>query len=337
MAARHAGARLLIVGDPTAFVDPWSERAADWTEVLALWPRRALLATRGLPNPWRNALEATGLGLAPFGEAGLIRLVPHLIRAPVPAAALLEPILPRGLGRPAAALDAAPDARDRRALLGDLDAWLDLHGGLLLAAAAAYPELHPGLTRVLDQALFPADPAATRARHLLRVARLPWLRVGHLRDWLRLALHERTGRAQARRVGTIYRPLLARASVDGEEAVRLPVAVSGQGSSGPARLRTAPRERGWRLNRWIRDLAGLSGPDAPLHDRIFLDTVLRPRLLDFLLPRRLARLLPRRPAGGGGLLAAIALALWLGAGLHLAWQGGEWLDGPRRRCALPMW
>jgi formylglycine-generating enzyme required for sulfatase activity len=331
LAARHAGARLLIVGDPAAFIDPWAAAAADWTEVLALWPRRALLATRTVPDPWRAALEGTGLALAPFGEAGLIRLAAHLTQAPAATGGLPEPMLPGLLATPAVALDPAPEAADRRALLADLDAWLGPRGGLLVAAAAVYPELHPGLTRVLDQALFPADPAATRAQRLLRLARLPWLRAGHLPDWLRLALTDRTERAATRRIGDIYRTLLDRASVDGEEAVRLPVAVASGHRAWPARLRTALRERGWRLDRWIRDLAGLAGADAPVQDRIFLDTVLRPRLLDFLLPRRLARRLPRRPGGVGERLAPLVVALLLAAGMHLAWQGGEGLGRPGLR------
>ena len=331
LAARHAGARLLIVGDPAAFVDPWAGRAADWTEVLALWPRRALLATRGVPDPWRAALEGAGLALAPFGEAGLIRLAGHLTQGPVAAGGLPEPILPGLLGTNTIALDPAPAAADRRALLADLDAWLGPHGGLLLAAAAVYPEVHPGLTRVLDQALFPADPAAIRGERLLRLARLPWLRAGHLPDWLRLTLTERTGRAQTRRIGAIYRELLGRASVDGEEALRLPFAASGPHGSRLKRLRTLVRERGWRLGRWIHDLAGVAGPEAALLDRIFLDTVLRPRLLDFLLPRRLARLLPRRPGGVGGLAAATALALTFAIGLNLAWQGDDGRGRPGLR------
>ena len=326
LAARHAGSRLLIVGDPAVFVDPWGGCLADWTEVLALWPRRALLATRDVPDPWRAALEGAGLGLAPFGEAGLIRLAGHLTQTPVGVGGLPAPNLPGLLGRPGVALDPAPAAADRRALLADLDAWLGPRGGLLLAAAAVYPEVHAGLTRVLDQALFPADPAATRAQRLLRLARLPWLRAGHLPDWLRLTLTERAGRDQARRLGAIYRDLLDRASVDGEEALRLPFATPARRPSWLARRRALRRERGRRLGRWIRDLARVAGPDATLQDRIFLDTVLRPRLLDFLLPRRLARWLPRRPGGVGGLAAATALALVLGIGLHLAWQGA-WPGG----------
>ncbi len=329
LASRHAGARLLIVGDPAAFIDPWAGSAAAWTEVLALWPWRALLATRTVPDPWRAALAGTGLALAPFGEAGLIRLAGHLTQAPAAAGNLPEPVLPGLLGGPAA-LDPAPEAADRRALLADLDAWLGPRGGLLLAAAAVYPELHPGLTRVLDQALFPADPAATRAQRLLRLARLPWLRAGHLPDWLRLTLTDRTERAQSQRIGAIYRTLLDRASVDGEEAVRLPVAVAGKPRAWPARLRTLP-ERGWPLDRWIRDLAGFAGPDAAWQDRIFLDTVLRPRLLDFPLPRWLARRLPRRPGGVGGLVAPLVAALLLAAGMHLAWQGGAGLGRPGLR------
>jgi hypothetical protein len=54
-----------------------------------------------------------------------------------------------------------------------------------------------------------------------------------------------------------------------------------------------PDAKGWRLDRWIRDLLATAPADGALADRIFLDTVLRPGPLDFALPRRLRRLLPR--------------------------------------------
>ncbi len=310
LAARHPGSRLLIIGDPSPWLEPWSGRLADWSEVLALWPRRALLATRSIPGPWRAALEASGLVLAPFGEAGLMRLAGHLARAPVAPLELHDPELPGLLGTHVV-LDPAPEPADQQQLLSSLEAWLGPRGWLLLAAAARYPELHPGLTRVLDQALFPEEPPESRAPRLLRLARLPWLRLGQLPAWLRLALFKRSPPPQARRFSDIYRELLVRASVDGEEEVRLPVAVP--------RRRPGPLARGC-MDSWLRDLVRFSGPQAVLQDRIFLDTVLRPRVLDFLLPRWLARRLPRRPPGG--FLAPLGLGLPLLALMYLVWHGG---------------
>jgi formylglycine-generating enzyme required for sulfatase activity len=190
---------------------------------------------------------------------------------------------------------------------------------------ARYPEVHPGLTRLLDHALFPTDPPEPRAQRLLRLARLPWLRVGRLPDWLRQALADATERRESRRIGAIYRELLARASVDGEASVRLPVAVPSRPGSWWRRMRRALRERGLRPDRWVRDLVRASGPEAALRDRIFVETVLRPRLLDFRLPRMLARLLPRPFSGSGwpalvrfilaaGLLGLAAQGFWSGSG-----------------------
>lgn len=312
LAARHPGSRLLIIGDPTPFLEPWSGRLADWGEVLALWPRRALLATRAIPGPWRATLEASGLALAPFGEAGLMRLAGHLARAPIAPLENQDPELPGLLGTQAA-LDTAPDPQDRQQMLATLEAWLGPRGWWLLTAAARYPELHPGLTRVLDRALFPEEPPEIRAQRLLRLARLPWLRLGHLPAWLRLALFARTPPPQARWIGDIYRELLERASVDGEEEVRLPVVI-------PRRRRGTPARA--RLDCWLRDLIRFSRRDAVLQDRIFHATLRRPRVLDFLLPWRLARRLPRRPPGG--LLAPLGLGLPLMALMYLLWHG----EGP---------
>jgi formylglycine-generating enzyme required for sulfatase activity len=322
LAARHPGSRLLVVGDPAAFVDAWSGRAADWTEVLALWPRRALLMTRTIPDAWRPVLASTGLALAPFGEAGLIRLAGDLVGAPVPAVDLPESVLPPVLGQ-AAGQDDAPAPEAGRAILAGLDGWLGPRGGLLLAAVAVYPEAHPGLTRLLDHALFPADPPEARAQRLLRLARLPWLRAGRLPDWLRQALADATGRRESRRIGAVYRELLHRASVDDEASVRLPVAVPARRGGWWTRLRQALRERGLRPHRWVRDLVRGSGPDAALRDRIFLETVLRPRVLDFPLPRRLARLLPRPLSGAGwpALVTFILGAAFLGVAAQGSWSG----------------
>jgi hypothetical protein len=143
LAERHPGSRLLIIGDAAAFLDVWSARPADWTEVLALWPRRALLMTRTPPGAWRAALASAWLALAPFGEAGLIRLAGDLVRAPVAAVELPEPVLPAVLSRAAGQNDPpAPEAH--RAILAGLESWLGPRGHLLLAAVPAIPRSIPG-------------------------------------------------------------------------------------------------------------------------------------------------------------------------------------------------
>ena len=327
LAGHHAGARLLIIGDAADLMDLTTDRPAPWTEVLALWPSRGLLATRPVPEPWREALAGAGLGLAPLGAAGLIRLAGDLAADPAaapgraaappavaadPGAAALPPRLARA-GGPGGGRDPAP--AERAALAADIHTWLGPRGRLLLAAVAVYPGLHPGLTRRLDLDLFEDDDAQGRTARLLRLARLPWLRGGSLPHWLRLDLHAATPTAERRRIGGIYLELLRSVVLDGETGIRLPVAVPATGAGA-----------GWRrrIERWLLDLLRGAAPDAALRDRIFVDTVLRPGRLDFRLPVWLARLLPGDPRRWrpAGLLPPLALAVLLGAGVALAWQGG---------------
>jgi formylglycine-generating enzyme required for sulfatase activity len=355
LATRHAGARLLVIGDAADLVDPWTDQAADWAEVLAVWPRRGLLASRPVPVPWRAALTDSGMALAGFGELGMARLAEHLSRsAPFTAADFIsgaEPALaplPEQLWQIGA--EVRPSAAELAAVLAALDAWLGPKGTVLLGAAAVYPELNLELTRVLDGQLFGTATGETpdsRARRLLRLARLPWARHGWLPGWLRLALRARLDAASERRIAAIYRELLLKVSVDGDQAVRLPLAVPSPRQPWPVRLRRAWRDKGWRLDRWIRDLVATAPADGALADRIFVDTVLRPGPLDFALPRRLRRLLPRpfRHGRAGWTrripsLAAPALAaLLLAFGVHWLWSGSGlsgW-PGPQLRQQAADW
>jgi formylglycine-generating enzyme required for sulfatase activity len=355
LATRHAGARLLVIGDAADLIDPWTDQAADWAEVLAVWPRRGLLASRPVPVPWRAALTDSGMALAGFGELGMARLAEHLSQsAPFAAADFIsgaEPALaplPEQLWQIGA--EVRPSAAELAAVLAALDAWLGPKGTLLLGAAAVYPELNLELTRVLDGQLFGTATGETpdsRARRLLRLARLPWARHGWLPGWLRLALRARLDAASERRIASIYRELLLKVSVDGDQAVRLPLAVPNHRQPWPVRLRRAWRDKGWRLDRWIRDLVATAPADGALADRIFLDTVLRPGPLDLALPRRLRRLLPRpfRHGRAGWTrripwLAAPALAaLLLAFGVHWLWSGGGvpgW-PGPQLRQQAAAW
>lgn len=71
VAARHEGARLLVIGEAAALVNPLSGALYAWTDVIELWPRRGLLSTRRPPAVWREALAARQFLVADLSSAGL--------------------------------------------------------------------------------------------------------------------------------------------------------------------------------------------------------------------------------------------------------------------------
>ena len=352
--ARHAGARLLLIGEAAALLDPLSGRPQDWTAALAAAPSRALLATRRPPAAWERALSAAGFALAEVSSRGLETLAWHLSGLGRPAGSAL-PATARPL--PRLLQDARrwsqpvpPPPAERAALLRALDDFLGPEGAWLLAAMAAYPQLHWGLTRVLDLHLFPppaaraavpgalpvergpaGDAWSDREGRLLRIARLPWCRLGWLPDWLRAALLGRLGRPDQRAVRRVYRALLQRATTapggPGEVAIALPVSLP-RSAGLLAGLWDWLRQRGWRLDRWLQGQRALSDGRGVLDDAIFADCLFgwRPRLLDFIAPRPLLRRL-LGGALGQALAPRLLLALVLGGGgawlAGLAWQ--EWL------------
>jgi formylglycine-generating enzyme required for sulfatase activity len=337
VAARHAGARLLIVGEPLALMDPFAGRPRTFIGALDGLPRRALLCTRRPPAAWERALGAAGLAVAEIGSDGIRELVLSLgglraadATAPSPAPGAPEPAaaaLPRAVQSAAELGDTPPAPDERRALLSALDAFLGSDGAALLAAVAAYPQLHWGLTRVLDLNLAPDDDAETRERRLLALARLPWSRRGWLPDWLREALLERLPGRERRRLRRLYRGLLQARTAGGDAAFELPIALPARGGLLAGAWRWL-RERGWRAERWLAALRGLADDHGTLHDAIFADVLFgwRIRLLDFTVARRLLR---GHLGGtlGRALMPRLLLALLLGsAGALLAdraWHG--WL------------
>ncbi|WP_058556215.1 formylglycine-generating enzyme family protein [Thiohalocapsa sp. ML1] len=338
VAARHAGARLLIVGEPLALMDPFAGRPRAFLGALDALPRRALLCTRRPPAAWERALGAAGLAVAEIGSDGIRELVLSLggLRAPDAAAAspvpgapepapASAPALPRAVQSAAELGDTPPATDERRALLTALDAFLGSDGAALLAAVAAYPQLHWGLTRVLDLNLFPADDAEPRERRLLALARLPWSRRGWLPDWLREALLERLPGRERRRLRRLYRDLLQARTAGVDAAFELPIALPERGGLLAGAWRWLC-ERGWRAGRWLAALRGLADDHGALNDAIFADVLFgwRIRLLDFTVARRLLRG-HLGGALGRALMPRLLLALLLGcAGALLAdraWHG----------------
>ncbi|WP_256091553.1 formylglycine-generating enzyme family protein [Candidatus Thiosymbion oneisti] len=332
VAGRHAGARLLLIGEPAALIDPFSDAALPWLDAFASWPERGLLVTRRPPERWQTALAAAGFLVAELDSAGIRalalclsdRLGERLSNRPAGA----DPALP-GLTLPLPRLlqDArrwtqpvAPAAAEQAGLLSVLIDYLGPDGSRLLTAMAAYPQLHWGLTRLLDLSLFPDPDPVARERRLLKVARLPWSRAGWLPDWLRADLLERLDRGDEHRLRRLYRRLLRPEPGTGTGRLALPVNLPR--AVGPwTRLREWLRQRGWRLDRWLSASRTLSAEHGALNDAIFADVLFgwRLRLLDFVLPKRLLR-----PYLGGtlrrALLARTALAVILAA-------GGAWLAG----------
>ncbi len=325
VAGRHTGARLLLIGEPAALIDPFSDAALPWLDAFAPWPERGLLVTRRPPERWQSALTEAGFVVAQLDSAGVRALALSLSGQPPAGADLALPNLTVPLPRLLQdtrrwTQPIAPASGEQAELLSVLDGYLGSDGSRLLTAMAAYPQLHWGLTRLLDLSLLPDSDAVARERRLLKVARLPWSRAGWLPGWLREALLERLDRNGERTLRQIYRRLLHPESGTGDGRLALPVALP-RAVGIRARLREWLRQKGWRLDRWLSASRTLSAEYGALNDAIFADVLFgwRPRLLDFVLPRHLLR----RYLGGTllrALLGRAALALALAA-------AGAWLAG----------
>ena len=341
LAARHPGARLLLIGEPATLIDPLAGAPQPWTRELADWPRRSLLTPRRVPAGWLRALTRQGLVVADLDSAGIQRAVLHL--GGEVAADILR--LPgETVLLPALLLDSrrwqqvtAPSPADRAQLLTTLTDYLGPDGRLLLAAMAAYPQLDWQLTRGLDLSLFPDSPDASREQRLLKIARLPWSRAGWLPDWLRRSLLSQLAARDWRRLRALYRTLFAEATTTGTGDIHLPVSVP----SGKNDDVTGWRSPARRLRRWLSDLRALAADDDVLRDAILADVLLgwRSRLLDFELPRRVLRPL-LQGALGRVLARAAVLALLVAAfgswGVHGFWQASgraqtqDWLLAQQR-------
>lgn len=339
IAARHEGARLLIVGEPLALMDPLTGRPRPFVGALDSLSGRGLLSTRRPPAAWERALATAGLAVAEIGSDGIQYLALSLggLHAPAateptsalgstqgPTRGLTQGLtqrpggpgaaaLPRALQAAAESSETAPAAGERRTLLAALEGFLGADGGLLLAAVAAYPQLHWGLTRVLDLSLFPDDAAERRERRLLALARLPWSRRGWLPDWLREALLDPLPSTERRRIRRLYRRLLQARTAGGDSSFELPIALPERGSLLAGAWRWL-RDREWRLGPWLTALHGLADEHGTLQDAIFADVLFgwRLGLLDFTVARRL---LGGRFGGtlGRALMPRLLLALLLGA------------------------
>jgi hypothetical protein len=189
--ARFPDSRLLIFSGKGEFINPISGRLQIWLEALSDWQERAIITPDRIHKGLREKLQARDFAVLPMTMAGLASLVrvfeldkaPLLYASPrlVPAPLVERPLLWTGRD--------APPVEALDALMLDLKNYLGENGLYWLRALAVYPELRWELTLFLGSALRDdrgqplLDPDL-----LLRLARLPWFRLGYLPDWLRLVL-----------------------------------------------------------------------------------------------------------------------------------------------------
>ncbi|MEB3156312.1 MAG: WD40 repeat domain-containing protein, partial [Cyanobacteriota bacterium] len=318
LVARHSEALVVVVADGERLFSPVDGAPRPWLRRLAVWPRQVVLTPR--PRERWGVLEAElaqQLPVLPATPEGLLELGrwlredPSLPLAAVTTAATLaaepadpadhpieppEPPLLQGSATPW--LERSPPAPAVvRELLAQLRSHLGPEGFYWLAACAVFPELHWTITLHLGQRLRGAD-GQPLPRHcpLPRLARLPWLRHGHLPDWLRLVLIQTltpVQEAAVREVLTILLLAVVPQPAEGEE----------KGEVGEAELRVAT-ELLQRLPRLLPPLLPLllerlrrrAGPLSPLRDQLFLRFLRRRPLLAADAPESLRSLLRERPS-----------------------------------------
>lgn len=182
---RHPDSRLLVFSGTKELLHPLTGHLQDWLKHLFHWQERAILTPDKLDKVLREDLEAQDFAVLPLSIEGLASLVrafetdhaPILtINKDTPPIQLLErPV--RWTGR-----NAPPDL-EVQTLITDIKKYLGEEGFYWLCATAVYPELRWELTLHLGNML-----NLLNTNTFMRIARLPWFRIGYMPDWFRQAL-----------------------------------------------------------------------------------------------------------------------------------------------------
>lgn len=292
LAARHEGARLMIISETAILFHPYSGEIRSWLNDFTPWKDKVWLQPRDAGNAHAALLAQHCFLMLPLTQDNLPQLVEHLTK-PQPHKLLPQP--PQTLPLPAMIV-AEPDAwfgehppygTDLSLLLRQLEQFLDTDGLRLLRAIAVYPKPHWSLTQALDYLLYgglntptlTADPPQRREQRLARLSRLPWLTHVYLPDWLREALllgMDRTERAQ---VSAAWQRLFdQRTDRNSPQSLSLDVRI-------PSKLGLTVKFDDWRA---------VSKDDA-INDPIFVNILRGGKLglLDFRIPKMMAKLLPQ--------------------------------------------
>lgn len=321
LAARHEGARLLIVSETAILFHPYSGEIRSWLDDFTPWRDKVWLQPRDASNVHAALLAQHCFLMLPLMQDNLPQLVEHLTK---PQPQKLLPRLPQTLPLPAL-IAAEPDAwlgerppygADLPLLLRQLEQFLGTNGLRLLRAVTIYPKPHWSLTQALDYLLFgglntptlTADPQQRREQRLARLSRLPWLTHAYLPDWLRELLLLDMDRHERVQVTQVWQRLFHQhTGRDSPQSLSLEVRI-------PSKLQLQVKFDDWRA----------ISKDTAINDPIFANILRGGKLglLDFRIPQTLAKLLPQnnqslllRPG-----VIALLWALLASGALTAAWH-----------------
>lgn len=314
--ARFADHRLLILGAGSGLLEPVTLTAHAAAAKLRHWPERALLTPLPIAEWGREEFALASELDMPVGRAtpeGLLALAEALGQN---LDEREELIVTRGDGlarplpkflrvRPQRFLyNTPPGDLPESTIIQHLRNFLDAAGFEWLAALAVYPAVQWDLTLYLGVTLPERSGTDANAARLYRedrvaaLTQLPWLREGHMPDWLRRSLIATLSPARANEIRAALQRLIHAAELSGDrmrdEAVKLRIA------------QEPPKDR--------------LPENELLDDEVLVDFLARGRIEDFALPRNrlLERLLPRGwldrigiPELSAGLVALVyAVAAW---------------------------
>ncbi|MYM27964.1 hypothetical protein GTP58_06490 [Duganella sp. CY15W] len=313
---RHPAARLIIFSDGNAMIDSYTGKPAAWLDCLTAWPSPVLITPqpRHLWTLREWLLASTGLVILPLDGQGLRQLsgiLRHEVSRYGAGASARSRSRPAYLRETDLLLDRnALDDKALGALLDALAADLKQDGLAWLAACAVFPEIHWPVTLAVGDAVqsLPKDDRARQqskarglptpqrqahyAQKLAQLSRLPWMRLGFMPDWLRVALLNRlapeTERAVRMKLDQLLAGVTERVLKERPQAV-LEIAVS-------------PARRAW-MDVWAGLRAWRTRQPAPdtTDDAIFLKFMSGPQKnLTVAAGKALVRLFYRHgvPLGG---------------------------------------
>ena len=281
LAARWPERTVLVFGNAPSFFDGFSGAPASWVSTMLQWHSPVLLTARA-EDQWdesERVLERLGFVVLPFSREGLLRLMSYSSGAPVPRmAAPAASASADGPMPPLANLSlhrwvqrAPPPEPLIESLCARLKADLGERGCAWLAACAAYPEIHWGITLRLGVALIPSR--AEMDRLLPRLSSLIWFRQAFMPDWLRLALLERMEKADEEKTRHLLAEMLDQAGTSPHGDLSLHIATSRPVAETPLRRAFQRYQEAWR--RWRQDARATAArlaarPGSPLRDHVFL-------------------------------------------------------------------
>lgn len=321
LAARHEGARLMIISETAILFHPYSGEIRSWLSDFTPWQDKVWLQPHDAVDAHATLLAQHRFLMLPLTQDNLPQLVEHLTK---PQSHKLLPQPPQTLSLPAMIVaepnawlgEHPPYGTDLALLLQQLQQFLDTDGLRLLRTVAVYPKPHWSLTQALDYLLYgdlntptlTADPPQRREQRLARLSRLPWLTHAYLPDWLREALLLGMDRHERARVADVWQRLFDQNTRrDSAQSLKLEFRI-------PSKLQLKIKFDDWRA---------ISKDDA-INDPIFANILRGGKLglLDFRIPQMMAKLLPQnhqslilRPA-----VTTLLWALLGGSLLYATWH-----------------